>query len=231
VEGAQYLGSAAQGLGFFHVEVSKVKGKSGFMKFLDNCAVLTIEEGVITTEEIVENMQMMFDHKWPWQLKEIEDMKYLVRFPPHKSVSTILISETTYFKIKKDYVLVSLKASMGDIESYDVLDEIWVQIRGVPPKWSSWRTFYQIACSLGKMVEIDWNSLFSSFFSMVRVKIACKNVDKISLKRLFEMQKLMYVIHFKVEKRQDRRDGGEDDDGGDNKDNGGRVGGPWNRRD
>jgi hypothetical protein len=81
------------------------------------------------------------------------------------------------------------------------------------------------------MVEIDWNSLFSSFFSMVRVKIACKNVDKISLKRLFEMQKLMYVIHFKVEKRQDRRDGGEDDDGGDNKDNGGRVGGPWNRRD
>jgi hypothetical protein len=126
VEGAQYLGSAAQGLGFFHVKVSKVKGKSGFMKFLDNCAVLTIEEGVITTEEIVENMQMMFDHKWSWQLKEIEDMKYLVRFPPHKSVSTILISETTYFKIKKDYVLVSLKASMGDIESYDVLDEIWV---------------------------------------------------------------------------------------------------------
>jgi hypothetical protein len=66
VEGAQYLGSVAQCLGFFHVEVSEVKGKSGFMKFLDNCVVLTIEEGVIIAEEIVENLQRMFDQKWPW---------------------------------------------------------------------------------------------------------------------------------------------------------------------
>jgi hypothetical protein len=151
-------------------------------------------------------------------------MKYLVRFPPHKSVSTILISKTTYFKMKKDSVLVSLKAWMGDIEPYDVLDEVWVQIRGVPPKWSSWRTFCQIASSLGKIIEIDWNSLFSGFFNMVRVKIACKDADKIPLKRLFEMQKLMYMIHFKIEKSQDQRDESEDDDGVGNKDNWGGGG-------
>jgi hypothetical protein len=92
---------------------------------------------LIEADEIVENLQRMFDQKWHWKLKEIEDMKFLVRFPPHKSVATILISETTYFKMKKDTTLVSLKAWLGDIESYDVLDEVWVQIRGVPLKWSS----------------------------------------------------------------------------------------------
>jgi hypothetical protein len=60
-----------------------------------------------------------------------------------------------------------------------------VQVRGVPPKWSKWLTFRQIIFSLGKMVEIDWNSLFSNFFSMVRIKVACKDPTKIPKERLF----------------------------------------------
>jgi hypothetical protein len=48
------------------------------------------------------------------------------------------------------------------------------------------------------MVEVDWNSLFASFFGMVRIKIAYKDVSKITRKRMFEMKKL-YVIQFKVE--------------------------------
>jgi hypothetical protein len=58
------------------------------------------------------------------------------------------------------------------------------------------------------MLEIDWNSLFTTFFGMVRVKIACKDVEKIPSKRLFEMTKMMYSIHFKVEERSDGRDEG-----------------------
>jgi hypothetical protein len=89
---------------------------------------------------------------------------------------------------------VSLRAWTGDVGPYDVLDKIWVQIRGIPLKWRDWKTFNQIASSLGRMVEVDWNSLLSSFFSMVRVKIACKDATKIPNKRLFEMQKKMYLI-------------------------------------
>jgi hypothetical protein len=65
----QYLGCAAQGLGFFHVEVMEEGNRAGFLKFLDNCAVLTIEEGEIEPNEIVENLQTLFDKKWHWQLR------------------------------------------------------------------------------------------------------------------------------------------------------------------
>jgi hypothetical protein len=123
----------------------------------------------------------------------------LIRFPPHKQISATLFSDTTYFKLRKEGVLVSLRAWNGDVEPYDTLDVIWVQIKGVPPKWSNWKCFRQIAFSLGKMIEIDWNSLFSSFFSMVRVRIVCKDPNKISDKRLFEMDNNLYLIHFKVE--------------------------------
>jgi hypothetical protein len=122
--------------------------------------------------------------------------------------------------MKKEGVLVSLKAWSGDIEPYDSLDMVWVQVRGVPPKWSSWKCLKQIASSLGKMVEVDWSSLFSSFFSMVKVKITCKDPTRIPRKRLFEMDNFFYVIHFKVEKslemrKEDGDDEGKDEDNGD----------------
>jgi hypothetical protein len=63
------LGSAAQGLGFLHVDVVDEGNKSGYMKFLENCAILSIEEGYIEEEEIVEGLQKLFDQNWQWQLK------------------------------------------------------------------------------------------------------------------------------------------------------------------
>jgi hypothetical protein len=56
----------------------------------------------------------------------VEEFKYLVRFPPHRHITTTLISDVTYFKLKKAGVLVSLRAWTGDIEPYDILEEIWV---------------------------------------------------------------------------------------------------------
>jgi hypothetical protein len=122
--------------------------------------------------------------------------------------------------LKKEGVLVSLKAWSGDIEPYNSLDMVWVQIKGVHPKWSSWKCFRHITSSLGKMVEIDSNTLFSSFFSMVRVRIACKDPIRIPRKRLFEMDNNFYVIHFKVEGdaelgKEDGNDDGDDDGNGD----------------
>jgi hypothetical protein len=150
LESAQYLGSAAQGLGFLHVDVVDEGNKSGYMKFLENCTILSIEEGYIEEEEIVEGLQKLFDQNWQWQLKGIGDFRYLVRFPPHKQVATTLISDITYFKLHKEGVLVSLSA-----DPYDALDDVWVQISGIPPKWSDWRTLRQVSSSLGKLLEVD----------------------------------------------------------------------------
>jgi hypothetical protein len=83
-------------------------------------------------------------------LREIDEFKYLVRFPPHKQITNTLISNTTYFKMRKEGVLVSLKAWTWDVEPYDFMDEVWV-----PPKWSKWRMFRQIDSSLEQLLEVD----------------------------------------------------------------------------
>jgi hypothetical protein len=42
------------------VEVQEEVNRGGYLKFLDNCAVLTVEEGEIESEEIIENLQQLF---------------------------------------------------------------------------------------------------------------------------------------------------------------------------
>jgi hypothetical protein len=83
------------------------------------------------------------------------EYRYLVRFPHHKQIAKTLISDTTYFKLRKEGVLVSLKAWTGDIKPLDTLEEVWIQVKGVPPKWSTWRSFRQIASCVGKLLKID----------------------------------------------------------------------------
>jgi hypothetical protein len=87
---------------------------------------------------------------------------------------------------------------------------VWAQIFGVPPKWSNWSTFMQISSSLGNMIEVDWNSLFASFFGMVRVKIVCKDLARIPKKRLFEKKKKLYLIQFKLEGESELKGVGDD---------------------
>jgi hypothetical protein len=56
---------------------------------------------------------------------------------------------------------------------------------------------------------------FQFFSSMVRIKIACKDISKIHKRRLFEMDNKFYLIHFKVEGSSEIGEDGADD-GGDN---------------
>ena len=53
--------------------------------------------------------------------------------------------------------------------------------------------------TIGKLVGVDWQSLFVSFFAMVRVKVKCRNPVKIPQKRVMEMQDELFVISFKTE--------------------------------
>jgi hypothetical protein len=66
---------------------------------------------------------------------------------------------------------------------------------------------------------VDWSALFSSFFSMIRVKIACKDASKIPRKRLFEFQKKLYLIQFKVKGEAGDVGGNANPNDGDNDNN------------
>jgi hypothetical protein len=49
------------------------------------------------------------------------------------------------------------------------------------------------------MIEVDWATLFKSFYVVVRIKVACRDPSKIPRDRLYEMNKSIFVVSFEVE--------------------------------
>jgi hypothetical protein len=52
---------------------------------------------------------------------------------------------------------------------------------------------------LGLMLEVDWTSLFKSFYERVRVKVACRSPAKILVERLYEMDKKLFLVSITIE--------------------------------
>ena len=109
---------------------------------------------------------------------------------------------------------------VGEIEPYGELLEVWIQIRGLPPKWCDWKVFAQVVSGFSIMTEVDWARIFKSFYEVARVKVACRDPKKIPSERLFRMMKKLYLLSFSVEHEQQmenngKEQGNDDDDKGD----------------
>jgi len=158
--------------------------------------VVRILEGEVTLAELEKELSKIFCKEWPWQIRELDVGRFLVRFPPHKRVDDI--KNYPSFNLRNQEWVGSLER-VGSLEPYSELKEAWVQIRGVPPKWCAWQVFAQMVSGLGMMLEIDWSSLFKSFHEMARVKIACRNPCKIPKERLYEINKQLFLVSLLVE--------------------------------
>lgn len=69
------------------------------------------------------------------------------------------------------------------------------------------------------MVEVDWQQLFNSFFSTVRVKIQCKVPTKFPRESLFVFKSNVHLIIFTLEGYEPAEvsDGGSDKGDGEGK--------------
>jgi hypothetical protein len=68
---ARYVGSAATGLGFYHIEASETSINP--ISTTKNCGVVSVEEGEISKEELAREFSNIYKTNWPWQIREPGD--------------------------------------------------------------------------------------------------------------------------------------------------------------
>jgi hypothetical protein len=192
---ATYLGSASAGMGFYHIDLPDTKTTRWLN--LSNCAIVKVKRGEISMVELEKELTEIFCKEWPWQIREITLARFLVRFPPHRKVSDL--KSLPSFNLRKEGVQVKVMEWVEDLDHFSELKEVWITLEGIPPKWCDCKVFSQMAYSFGMLVDVDWSSLFKSFYEKVRMKVACRNPWKIPMERLFEMDKELYLISIQVE--------------------------------
>lgn len=105
---AEYFGSLNNGLGFYYVDVEARDNRFKHWEGMDNFGVISIEEGEIDDEGILENLRQLFDKDWAWQLKKTDECSYIVRFPPDRKVEKLVIGKALVFDMNKPGVVVSV---------------------------------------------------------------------------------------------------------------------------
>jgi hypothetical protein len=208
---ASFFGSVGRGLGFYHIDLPELETTRWLN--INNCGVVVIKKGEISMFELEKELSEIFCKEWPWQVRELTSCKFLVRFPPHKKVSDI--KNLPSFNLRKEGAQVGVMERIGGLDHFGELTETWVQFEGIPPKWCDWSVFAQMALSFGLLRDVDWSSLFKSFYEKVGLRIACRNPSKIPSERLFELAKKLYLVTIKVEGFEQGSEGGDESDGGD----------------
>jgi hypothetical protein len=148
---AMFVGSANKGLGFYHIDLSEAETTRWLN--LINCGVVKISRGAISLAEVEKGLSEIFCKEWPWQIRELTPVRFLVRFPPHKKVTDIMSFSS--FNLRKEEVQVEVVEWIGDLDHFSVLQEVWIQVDDIPPKWRDCKVFSQIVLGFGLMVDVD----------------------------------------------------------------------------
>jgi hypothetical protein len=68
-------------LGFYHIDVPD-KEKTQWLNFR-NCGVVNVKKGSTNLSDLEKSLSAVFckNKSWPWQMRELDEKNFLVRFP------------------------------------------------------------------------------------------------------------------------------------------------------
>jgi hypothetical protein len=146
-----YLGNAGLGLGFYQIDLPEVETTRWLN--LTNCGIVMVKKGEVSLSELENELLDIFCKEWPWQIREITPCKYLVRFPPHKKVADL--KNLPSFNLRKNGVQVEVMEWVEDLDHFSELKEVWIILKGIPPKLCDCKVFAQMASSFGLLLDVD----------------------------------------------------------------------------
>ena len=119
---AKYVGSAANGLGYYKIDVSDINGQH--LGVLKNVGLVITEPGEISKEQLAAEFSAIYKTSWPWQIRKLDEWSFLVKFPPEIPVETV--AGYPCFGLSKEDISVRVLVWDGEIQHVAESEEVWI---------------------------------------------------------------------------------------------------------
>ncbi|KAE8777789.1 hypothetical protein D1007_49419 [Hordeum vulgare] len=118
---AKFVGSAAQGLGFCHLEKPHT-----FANFAEECGIVFEESRDITKEDLSKEFAAIYKTNWPWS-NSLEDWTFLVKFPPEIDVDQV--ARYQCFGLTKEKTIIKIEVWLGNVTAEADLEVVWMKVK------------------------------------------------------------------------------------------------------
>jgi hypothetical protein len=159
---------------------------------INNVGIVHTKVGEMSGEELASEFSIIYKTTWPCQIRTLDEWKFLMKFPPYMAV--VDVASYPCFGLGKEGVTVNVEVWDGELEFVEETHDVWLQLRGINPKWCKWGPLAQFASVLGIMIDVYFCGAFKFLCEVVRIKIQCKDPILIPSEWFFEMEKKFYKI-------------------------------------
>ena len=121
-----WAGFGVEGRGFFHFSIPSDQ----MQKPTSNLALVYVEKGNFSPEELQEEFKELVDENWEWQVRKLSTTDFLVVFPSKEVLRMACRGGGVVLPITEYKAVVS--EATGDPLASDVLESVWVRLLGVP---------------------------------------------------------------------------------------------------
>ena len=117
-------GFSILGQGFYSMEILDKGTQSKFS------GIISVQEGMVTEEKLEEELKILVNANWNFQVRQISRDEYRAAFPDQATLDTF--SKLSEFVLAIHGLKVRISKSNIDTAASSVLQSVWIKVCGVP---------------------------------------------------------------------------------------------------
>jgi hypothetical protein len=136
-----------------------------------NSAIVIIEQGNLTEEEVEDEFKDLVEENWDWQVRQLSPSDFAVVFPSKESLRIAIRGGGLTLPSSKLKALMTVQ--VGDPLASESLVETWVRLIGIPPPLRQADRLLLSTRELGRPIGVDMDSLAHPS-APIRMSVGCQ---------------------------------------------------------